>query len=100
MTFARTLTRTRKRLNGTERTLSRIIHNPTVDRVSEVASKTVARPPALLGGAITAFFGSIALLFIVKRFGYEYNYTLFFILFVGGYVIGVVSESLLRFLRR
>ncbi len=100
MTFVRALTRTRKRLSGPERALSKIIHNQTIDKVSEVASKTVARPPALLGGALMAFFGSIALLFVVRRFGYEYNYTIFFLLFSAGYVAGLIGESLLRTFKR
>jgi len=56
--YKRTLQSVRKDLKPTERVMSKVIHNPAVDAVSEVAGKTIARPSGFLAGAIFAFIGS------------------------------------------
>ncbi len=94
LTFNRTLTRVRKRENVAERTLSRVIHQPSVERVSEAAGRTVARPSGILGGGILAFVGTLALLYITRKYGYEFNYLVFIMLFVAGFALGAVIELL------
>ncbi len=99
-TFQRTMTRIRKALPLHERTLSRVIHQPVVDAVSRAGAKTVARPSGLLGGSIVAFIGSSAFLWAAKRYGFAYNYLLFFLLFIGGFAIGMTIELVWFSLRR
>jgi len=98
--YNRTLQSVRKDLKPSERVLSKVIHNPAVDAVSQAAEKTVARPSGLLFGGIFAFVGSSAFLWISKHYGYEYNFLLFLLFFLGGFGVGLVLELLMRVLRR
>ncbi len=95
-TWSRALTRIRKQLPLPEKALSKVIHQPTVDAVSRVGSKTVARPSGVLSGAICAFIGSSALLWMAKHYGFTYNYLLFALFFVGGFAIGLALEALAK----
>lgn len=81
-------------LKGTEKSFSKFIHKPTVEKVSDVSAKTVARPTSLLFGSIFAFIASTTFYYIAKRNGFDYNYLLFFFVFVGGYFIGLIFETL------
>lgn len=96
----RTMTRVRKQLSAPARSFSKVIHQPVVDAVSQVGSKTVARPSGLLGGSICAFIGSSSFLWLAKHYGFNYNYLLFFLLFVGGFALGMVIELALFAFRR
>jgi hypothetical protein len=100
MKYKRTLQSVQKDLSTPEKALSKVIHNPTVDALSEVAGKTVARPSGFLTGAIFAFVGSSAFLWISKHYGYKYNFLLFVIFFGVGFVVGLVLEALLRLVHR
>jgi hypothetical protein len=96
----RTLKNLRQHLSPSERSLSRVVHQPVVDAASELGSKTVARPSGILGGGICAFVGSLLFLYLAKHNGFRYNYLLFLIFFVGGFAVGLVIEILFSLLRR
>lgn len=96
LTFNRNMVRIRKRLSAPNKVLSKVIHQPTVERVSEAAGQTIARPSGLFGGGLFAFLGTLALLYITRKYGYEFNYLVFFMLFVGGFAFGAVLELLYK----
>lgn len=98
--YKRALKRVRTALNVPERALSRVVHQKTVESVSNAAAKTVARPSALLGGGIGAFVGSAVLLYVSRHNGFTYNYTAIFALFIGGFFAGALVELLFRLLVR
>lgn len=100
MAYKRTMKRVQKRLPAPARAFSKVVHNPAVEAVSEVAGKTVARPSGILVGGIFAFIGSSIFLWITKHYGYEYNYLLFALFFVGGFFIGLTVELGLRVANR
>lgn len=100
VSFSRTMIRIRKRLNNVEKPLSTFIHNPVVDKVSDVASQTIARPSSLLGGAFVSFLGTSILLWITKHYGYEYNYLAVILLFAIGMVSGLGIEAVIRAFKR
>lgn len=100
MAFSRALTRTRKHLSAPSKALSKFVHNPAIDKVSEVSSKTVARPSALLSASAFSFIGSLILLLAVKKYGFEYNFFAFILLFVMGYIAGLFIELLYRSVSR
>jgi hypothetical protein len=85
-----------RRLKPTDRALSKVIHQPAVRKVSEVSAKTVSRPSGLLGGGVMAFVGSLAYLFLAKHIGFQYNYLLFTVFFVGGFALGLAAELVLN----
>ncbi|MEO5627303.1 MAG: hypothetical protein ABIQ89_00210 [Candidatus Saccharimonadales bacterium] len=99
-TWNRTMTRVRKHLSTPNRAFSKVIHQPVVDAASRVGEKTVARPSGLLMGSIFAFLGSCFFLWMSKHYGFRYNYLVFFLLFVGGFGLGIVVEMLAYIVRR
>ncbi|MFT4532066.1 MAG: hypothetical protein ACI9T8_000067 [Candidatus Saccharimonadales bacterium] len=97
--FSRALTRARKKLSIPSRVFSKVIHNEALDRSSEFVGKTVARPVSMLSGAVFAFIGTSALLWLTRKYGYEYNYLVVVLLFGGGWLLGIVGELALRKLK-
>jgi hypothetical protein len=89
----RILTRVQKDLSTPERALSKVIHQPAVDAVSDLGARTVGRPTGILTGSILAFTGSLLTLYICKHYGYNYNFLLFALLFSAGFPIGVALEG-------
>ena len=100
MAYTRTMIRVRKQLTLPSKLFSKAVHSPILDRSSEFVGKTVARPSAMFGGALTAFIGASILLWAVKHYGYEYNYLVALLLFVVGAILGVIIEAVLRFTNR
>lgn len=92
--YAQTLQRVQRHLPKTSRVFSKMVHNKTVDAISNVGAQTIARPSGLLGGSICAFIGSLALLYSAKHYGFRYNYLVFALLFVGGFFVGGLLELL------
>lgn len=94
--YRKTMNSVREKLSKPNQVFSKAIHNNTVEKISEVGGSTVARPSGILGGGIVALVGSAFLLYMAKQYGFEYNYLVFFLLFVGGFFIGMVGELLVR----
>ncbi len=99
VSYARTLAKTRQKLPKVARSFSKIVHNDVIDSVSNVSAQTVARPSGILGGSISAFLGSVLILYYSKHYGFKYNYLLLFVLFIGGYLVGASLELVLWFFR-
>jgi hypothetical protein len=95
--YERILTKTHQKLPKTAQTFSKVVHNPTVDKISEISAKTVARPSGFLGGSICAFLGSLIVYYSASRSGFKYNYLLLFLLFIAGYIIGSILELIVWF---
>ena len=98
--YKRTLRKTQSKLPPVSRAFSKVIHNPMVDKTSEVAGKTVARPSGILFGGIFSFIGSSLFLWAARHYGYEYNFLLFVIFFAGGFFVGLIIELLIFSIRR
>ncbi len=98
--YKRTIQKVRSHLSPAERTLSKVVHHRIVEPVSELGSKTIARPSGILGGGIVALIGSGAVLYMAKHYGFHYNFTTFLILLLAGFLAGLVTELLVRLMRR
>ncbi|HLB66272.1 MAG TPA: hypothetical protein VJJ78_01595 [Candidatus Saccharimonadales bacterium] len=99
-TLKRTLTEVRHKLSKPERVLSKVIHQPTIDKLSSVGERTIARPSGILGAGLIALVGSTVVLYAAKHYGFSYNLSIFFILLLAGYLAGLVIELLLRLVRK
>lgn len=86
------LSKVQDNLKGPSRVFSKFIHNKSIEQISEVGAKTIARPSGLLGGSIVTFIGSLAVFWMAKYNGFHYNYSVMIILFVGGFIIGSIME--------
>jgi hypothetical protein len=98
--YKQTLNRARSQLSTPERNFSKLIHQPVVDKTSEVAAKTVFRPSGILGGALAALIGTSILTYFSRHYGFRYNYLFFGLLFIGGFTVGLVIEVMLRLLKK
>lgn len=96
----RTLTRVRKHLATPDKVLSKVIHQPVVNAISNAGAKTIARPSGILSGGFFALVGSSFMLYMAKHYGFHYNLLIFIIVFAGGYVLGVAFEFLMRLAHR
>ncbi|MDL2341457.1 MAG: hypothetical protein QFB87_00020 [Patescibacteria group bacterium] len=82
------------------RTLSKVVHQPAVQVASDVAAKTVSRPSGLLGGGLLALVGSSCYLYLAYHIGFVYQPTVFLLLLVLGFGLGVVAELVIRLVVR
>ncbi len=98
--LSRTLTSVRKELNTADRLLSKIVHQPLVDSVSNAVGTTITRPSGVIGGGIVGLFGTSTLLWMSKHYGFQYNYLMVVVLFAIGFIVGVGVELLLKALHK
>ena len=75
-----------------QRAFSKVIHNPVVEKTSEVVGATVARPNAILAGALVAFFAVLAVYLIAKHFGYQLSGFETIAAFIIGWVLGMLYD--------
>ena len=99
-TLRTTLKETRKKLSPTQKALSKVIHQPQVDAISNLTGKTIARPSGILFGGLFAFVGSGLYLFYSYHYHFAYKYIAFSIFFVGGFIIGLLLELINKLFRR
>ena len=99
-TYSQTLRKVRSRLSSPEQALRKVMHNKAVESASNVVGRTAARPSGILGGGIFALLGSSILLYMSKSAGFEYNFFVFFIFLGGGFIVGVLVELIIRFIRK
>ena len=98
--YKKTLSQVRQNLPKNQQKFSSFVHQPTVERVSEIGAKTVARPSGILGGALLALIGSSIVIYIGKRIGFEVPNTIFAFLFIIGFVLGISIEVIISFINR
>lgn len=98
--YNRTLQTVRARLPASARLFSRVVHQPVIETLSNVGAKTIARPSGVLSGSLVALVGSGVLLYMARYYGFAYNYSIFFALFGGGFIVGLLIEFTARLLRK
>lgn len=69
--YARTMRQIRSEMNAPSRSFSKLIHNKTVERVSDTIASTAARPNAVLAGSVAATFLTLFVFLIAKQYGYR-----------------------------
>ena len=94
--YKETMRYVRRHLSPSERKLSSFMHTPVVEKVSEVSSKTIARPSGILGGGLIALIGSLGVLFFAHRFGFEVPNSIFAALFIIGFGVGLIGELIVK----
>lgn len=75
-----------------QRAFSKVIHNPVVEKTSEVIGSTIARPNAVLAGAVVAFFLVLAVYLTAKHFGYALSGFETIGAFIVGWVFGILYD--------
>jgi hypothetical protein len=91
--YRTTLIHVQKHLSPTQRAFSKIVHQPFIEAASEIGAKTIGRPSGILSGGLIALFGSLSIMIIARRVGFEVPSSIFAIFFVGGFLIGIIIEA-------
>lgn len=94
--FQKEIRHIRRKLSPNEKVASKFIHQKVVRSISDVSAKTLTRPSGLLGGGVVAFLGTSAYIYLTKDIGIKYNYTVFLLLLVIGFAVGLVLEAIIR----
>lgn len=79
-------------LNPAQRTFSKVIHNPIVEKTSEVVGSTIARPNAILSGAVVAFILVLGVYVVAKYYGYPLSGFESIGAFIVGWVLGILYD--------
>lgn len=99
-TVAKTWSSIRQNLSPSQKTFSKVIHNPVVSSVSEFTAKTLARPYAILAGGAVAVVGSAAYLYFTRHLGYKYNFFVPMLLFLAGLAAGIIVEMVYKLIAK
>lgn len=92
--YAKTLKSTQDELSPSERVFSEIIHNKPVEAISNAIGSTIARPNAILSGAITSFVLTLSVYVITKTIGYKLSGFEPILAFILGWIIGILYDYL------
>lgn len=100
LNYKATLKSLQNRLKPTQRRFSQVIHQPSVEKVSDALGKTVMRPSVSLGAVVTAVIVESFFYFTARHYGYVLSGTEVLLALLVGGVIGLALEGVLRATRR
>lgn len=92
--FNSIMTEVQSQMSPSERAFSKFIHAPAVEAVSDAASKTVARPNAILAGSLTAFVVVLTVYLVARYYGYPLSGAETMLAFAAGWFLGIVFDFL------
>lgn len=92
--YKKTIARVQGELPASNRLFSKIIHNKTVESISDFIAATIARPNALLAGSVVAFVLTLITYTVSKTIGYKLSGYETITAFIIGWVIGIVYDYL------
>lgn len=92
--FKRHMQQAQTHMSAPSRVFSKFIHNKAVERTSEAVGSTIARPNAILSGAIAAFILVLATYLIAKHFGYVLSGFETIAAFGAGWLLGILYDYL------
>lgn len=93
--YKRTMTHIQSEMPAPSRTFSKVIHNKAVEQTSEVVGATIARPNAILAGAVFAFIFTLATYLVAKHYGYQLSG----FETIGSFILGWIAGLLFDFFR-
>ena len=92
--YEKTMNEVRSQLSKPSQTFSKVIHNPTVEKVSDTTGNTVARPNAILAGSLAAFVVVLALYVAASYFGFRLSGFELIGAFALGWLVGIIIDVL------
>jgi hypothetical protein len=90
--FNSVMSHARQDLSKPERALSKFMHQPAVEKVSDIAGKTIARPSGAIGAAVFASAGIFIVYLLAKRIGFTLSGSEAPILVAVGFITGLLVE--------
>jgi hypothetical protein len=90
--FKKEMKRVQAELPAGSRAFSKIIHNKAIEKTSDAVGSTIARPDAILSGAVAAFILVLAVYIVAKTFGYVLSGFETIGAFVIGWILGIIYD--------
>lgn len=87
-----TMKQVRSELSAPSRAFSKVIHNKVVEAVSDSVGSTIARPNAILSGAIAAFALTLGVYLTAKYYGYPLSGFESIGSFIIGWIVGILFD--------
>jgi len=81
-------------LPASSRMYSNIIHNKVIEKMSDIVGNTIARPNAILLGAVVAFVLTLLTYTVAKTIGYALSGFETIAAFIIGWLIGIIYDYL------
>jgi len=98
--YEQTIQDIRPYLSNSQKSLSKIVHNHVVENISELGAKTIARPVCLFTAATVTLLSSVLIILIARKVGFGLPNSIFILLFMIGYVLGLVVEIIIKLFGR
>jgi hypothetical protein len=92
--FKKQMKEVQSQLSPSSRAFSKVIHAKPIEKTSEVVGSTIARPNAVLSGAVAAFILTLAVYVIAKNTGYSLSGFETIGSFIVGWIIGITFDYL------
>lgn len=90
--YKKTMSHIQSEMPPVNRAFSKAIHNPVVEKTSEVVGSTIARPNAIAAGAISAFVVSFLVYMIARYYGYPLSGFETIGSFIVGWILGILFD--------
>lgn len=94
VSYSTTMNEVQTQMSAPSRAFSKLIHNRVVETVSSAVGATVARPNAILSGAVFAFVLTLAIYLLAKNLGYPLSGFETIGAFILGWILGVSYDFL------
>jgi hypothetical protein len=98
--FESTMAEVTQEMPGYKRYFSTFIHSKPIWAVSDILSRTIARPNAILFGAILSFAVTISVYLLSKNFGYSLSGFESIAAFLIGWLAGIIFDVFSSLLKR
>jgi hypothetical protein len=92
--YRQTMKNVQDELPIASRTFSKVIHNRAIEKTSDAIGGSIARPNAILSGAVCAFALTLLLYITAKTMGYRLSGSESMTAFFIGWVIGIIYDYL------
>jgi len=100
LNYKQTLASLQRQLSPASRRFSKVIHQPAIEKTSEVLEQTVLRPSIALGATTTAFIVGAFFYLTARHYGFALSGTEIVLSLVVGAMIGLAIEGIVSVLHR
>ncbi len=90
--YKKTMKETQAQMKPAERTFSKVIHAPAIEKTSEAVGSTIARPNAILAGSLMAFLFTLGIYMLAKYYGYPLSGFETIAAFIVGWLAGLTFD--------
>jgi len=94
--YAHTVRNVQSHLTPSERRFSKLIHNESVESLSELGASTIGKPNAIIGGGVFMVMGGLILLITARFFGFSIPLSTLVTLYLIGFIIVATIDYLIR----